>query len=86
MFDLHGVCPIIMNRDDDYCNFDLESAAELGEGNILPFFKHLLGMHVYTWREHTVSIRAMTVIPLEYLLSYSIVDGTVGLTRWFFGV
>lgn len=67
---LHCICPKIRLWDEDYSDFDLEEAQEVGEGNILPFYEHR-GVAMETWRDHSGIIRAMAVVPNKYLLSSS---------------
>lgn len=56
----------------DYSQFDLESAQDAGEGNILPFYEYDDDNAMESWREDQGVVQAMAVIPKKYLLSYTI--------------
>jgi len=61
--------------DEDFSDYDIEDAAEISRGNILPFVEHSNGMAMETWRGDPGLIRAMAVIESKYLLSCSIIPG-----------
>jgi len=63
---LHCICPTSINWEEDYSDFTLDKAREVGEGNILPFYEHAHnGRTMETWREHSGIIRAMAVVPKQ---------------------
>ena len=76
MVGLHCLCPAGLKQGTDYSGFDLDEAAEAGEGNILPFHEYAKNANAMeTWRDHYGPIRAMAVVPDKFLLSYSMRPG-----------
>ena len=71
---LHCLCQTLV-FDSDYSDFDIDEAQQVSEGNILPFYEHSNGIAMETWRGHTGIVKAMAVIPDQYLLSYSMRHG-----------
>lgn len=74
---LHCICSAL-KFDNTYSKFNLQSAQDHSEGNIIPFYEHSSdGVDpMETWRGHQGMIKAMAVIDSKYLLSCSIQHGT----------
>mmetsp|Transcript_14353 Transcript_14353/g.26944 ORF Transcript_14353/g.26944 Transcript_14353/m.26944 type:complete len:718 (-) Transcript_14353:1861-4014(-) len=69
---LHCVATSI-DWKNNYSDFDLETAQECGEGNILPFFEHSRGEPMETWREDIGLVRALAVCGRKKtVLSYGV--------------
>ena len=70
---LFSLC-VCYQYDENFSNFDKDVAADLSEGNILPFWEHSTGA-METWRGDPGLIRAMAVVEDKYLFTLSICSG-----------
>ena len=64
-----------LQYDNNFSGYDIEEAAELSEGNILPFWEQSSGKSMETWRGDPWLIRAMAVVEDKYLFNVSVCPG-----------
>jgi hypothetical protein len=68
-----------LQYDNNFSYYDIEEAAELSEGNILPFWEHSIEKSMETWRGDPGLIRAMAVVDDKYLFTISVCPGVLAM-------